>query len=207
MDRNHPVRILIADDHPIFRQGIVAVIESEPGMTVVAEAGNGREAVDQHRPDVALIDLKMPELDGVGAITAIRQEFPSANVLVLTTFDRDEDIYRSVRAGAKSYLLKDAPAHELLAAIRDVSQGYRRLSPEVADKLAEHVTSPQLTERELDVLRAMAEGKSNREIGAALFISEGTVKTHVNSILGKLGVEDRTQAVTAALRRGLVELR
>src|SRR5262245_28674057 len=179
MDREHPVRILIADDHPVFRQGIVAVIESEPGMTVVAEAGNGREAVEQfrrHRPDVALIDLKMPELDGVGAITAIRQEFPGANVLVFTTFDRDEDIYRSVRAGAKSYLLKDAPAHHLLAAIRDVSLGYRRLSPEVADKLAEHVTSPQLTDRELDVLRAMAEGKSNREIGAALFISEGTVK-------------------------------
>jgi two-component system NarL family response regulator len=209
VDREHPVRILIADDHPIFRQGIAAVIDSEPGMTVVAEASNGREAVEQfrrHRPDVALIDLKMPELDGVGAITAIRAEFPGANVLVLTTYDRDEDIYRSVRAGAKSYLLKDAPAHELLAALRDVSQGYRRLSSGVADRLAEHVTSPQLTERELDVLRAMAEGKSNREIGAALFISEGTVKTHVNSILGKLGVEDRTQAVTAALRRGLVEL-
>jgi DNA-binding NarL/FixJ family response regulator len=209
MDREQPIRILIADDHEVVRQGLVAIVDSEPGMRVVAQARNGREAVEQfrrERPDLALIDLKMPELDGVAAITTIREEFPRANLLVLTTFDRDEDIFRSLRAGAKAYLLKDAPAHELLAAIRDVAQGHRHLSPEVAEKLAEHVTLPALTERELDVLRLMAAGKSNRAIGSALFISEGTVKTHVNNILSKLGVGDRTEAVTTALRRGLVEL-
>jgi DNA-binding NarL/FixJ family response regulator len=209
MERDHPIRILIADDHEVVRQGLAAIVESEPGMTVVAEARNGLEAVEQfrrERPDLALIDLKMPELDGVGAITAIREEFPRANILVLTTYDRDEDIFRSLRAGAKAYLLKDAAGHELLAAIRDVAHGHRHLSPEVAGKLAEHVAYPALTDREREVLRLMASGKSNRAIGSALFISEGTVKTHVNNILSKLGVGDRTEAVTTALRRGLVEL-
>src|SRR5437868_10897578 len=167
MGREQPIRILIADDHEVVRQGLVAIVESDPGMTVVAQARNGREAVEQFRreqPDLALMDLKMPELDGVAAITAIREEFPRANVLVLTTYDRDEDIFRSLRAGARAYLLKDASAQELLAAIRDVAQGHRHLSPEVAGKLADHVTHPELTERELDVLRQMAAGKSNREI-------------------------------------------
>jgi len=209
MGREQPIRILIADDHEVVRQGLVAIVESDPGMTVVAQARNGREAVEQfrrERPDLALMDLKMPELDGVAAITAIREEFPRANVLVLTTYDRDEDIYRSLRAGAKAYLLKDAAGPELLAAIREVAHGHRHFSPEVAEKLAEHVAYPTLTERELEVLRLMASGKSNRAIGTALFISEGTVKTHVNNILSKLGVGDRTEAVTTALRRGLVEL-
>jgi two-component system, NarL family, response regulator len=155
---------------------------------------------------VALIDLKMPEMDGVETITAIREEFPRAAVLILTTYDRDEDIYRCLRAGAKSYLLKDAPTTELLEAIRAAFHGQRHLPPEIAEKLAEHVLYPDLTEREMEVLRLITEGKSNREIGNDLFITEGTVKAHVNNILGKLGVSDRTQAVTTALKRGLVKL-
>jgi two-component system NarL family response regulator len=209
MDKEQPIRILIADDHPVVRQGLAAIIESERGMTVVAQAKNGREAVElyrQERPHVGLIDLKMPELDGVETITAIRDEFPNAALLVLTTYDRDEDIYRSLRAGAKAYLLKDTPPAELLDAIRAVYDGHRHLPEEIAHKLAEHVMYPDLTQRELEVLRLVAAGKSNREIGADLFITEGTVKAHVNNILSKLDVSDRTQAVTTALKRGLVQL-
>jgi two-component system, NarL family, response regulator len=209
MDTEQPIRILIADDHPVVRQGLAAIIDSERGMAVVAQAKNGREAVElfrRERPHVALIDLKMPEMDGVETITAIREEFPRAAVLILTTYDRDEDIYRCLRAGAKSYLLKDAPTTELLEAIRAAFHGQRHLPPEIAEKLAEHVLYPDLTEREMEVLRLITEGKSNREIGNDLFITEGTVKAHVNNILGKLGVSDRTQAVTTALKRGLVKL-
>jgi len=209
VNSEQPIRILIADDHPVVRQGLAAIIASERGMTVVAQARDGREAVElfrRERPHVALIDLKMPEMDGVATITAIREEFPRAALLVLTTYDRDEDIYRSLRAGAKAYLLKDTPPAELLEAIRAVYIGQRHLPPEIAEKLAEHVMYPDLTERELEVLRLMAKGLSNREIGADLFITEGTVKAHVNNILSKLGVSDRTQAVTTALKRGLVQL-
>jgi DNA-binding NarL/FixJ family response regulator len=209
MDTEQPIRILIADDHPVVRQGLASLIESERGMTVVAQAKNGREAVElfrRERPHVALIDLKMPEMGGVETITAIRAEFPRAALLVLTTYDRDEDIYRSLRAGAKAYLLKDAPPEELMEAIRSVNLGQRHLPPAIAEKLAEHVMYADLTERELEVLRLMAAGNSNREIGAELFITEGTVKAHVNNILSKLGVSDRTQAVTTALKRGLIQL-
>jgi two-component system NarL family response regulator len=209
MENEQPIRILIADDHPVVRQGLAAIIDSERGMIVVAQAKNGREAVElfrRERPHVALIDLKMPEMDGVETITAIREEFPLAALLVLTTYDRDEDIYRSLRAGAKAYLLKDTPPAELLDAIRSVSLGFRRLPGEIAQKLAEHVTYTELTERELEVLRLIGDGKSNREIGADLFITEGTVKAHVNNILSKLGVSDRTQAVTTGLKRGLIQL-
>jgi two-component system, NarL family, response regulator len=209
VDSEQPIRILIADDHPVVRQGLAAIIETERGMTVIAQAKDGREAVElfrRERPHVALVDLKMPEMDGVETIAAIREEFPRAALLVLTTYDRDEDIYRSLRAGAKGYLLKDTPPVELLEAIRAVYHGQRHLPPEIAEKLAEHVMYADLTERELEVLREMAEGKSNREIGAELFITEGTVKAHVNNILSKLDVSDRTQAVTTALKRGLVQL-
>lgn len=209
MDVEHPIRVMIADDHPVVRQGLSTILDFERDLTVVAQAKNGREAVElfrQERPNVALIDLKMPEMDGVEAITAIWQEFPGAAILVLTTYDRDEDIYRSLRAGAKGYLLKDAPPHELADAIRAVHHGQRHLPAPIAQKLAGRVLYEELTDRELDVLRLIAEGKSNREIGADLFITEGTVKAHVNNILSKLAVKDRTQAVTTALKRGLVVL-
>jgi two-component system, NarL family, response regulator len=205
----HPIRILIADDHPVVRQGLAAIIESERGLSVVAQAKDGREAVELFRresPDLALLDLKMPEMDGVAVTTAIRGEFPRAAILILTTYDRDEDIYRSLRAGAKGYLLKDAPPSELLEAIRAVCHGRRHLPQEIATKLAEHMMYADLSERELEVLRLVGAGKTNREIGSALFITEGTVKAHVNNILSKLGASDRTQAVTTALRRGLIQL-
>ncbi|MCW3097305.1 MAG: two component LuxR family transcriptional regulator [Chthonomonadaceae bacterium] len=209
MNMEQPIRVLIADDHPVVRQGLSGIIESEPGMTVVGQAKNGREAVElfrREKPHVALIDLKMPELDGVETITAIRKEFPHAVLVVLTTYDRDEDIYRSLRAGAKAYLLKETPPTELLEAIRTVHLGCRHLPEAIANKLADHMMYPELTEREFAVLCLMADGKSNREIGVDLFIAEGTVKSHVNNILSKLGVSDRTQAVTTALKRGLVQL-
>jgi two-component system NarL family response regulator len=208
MDTEQSIRILIADDHPVVRQGLAVIIETERGMTVVAQAQNGQEAVElfrQERPDVALIDLKMPDMSGVEAITEIRREFPRAVILVLTTYDRDEDIYRSLRAGAKAYLLKETPPTELLEAIRTIHQGRRHLPDRIAQKLADHMLYPELTERELQVLQAMAEGKSNREVGRDLFITEGTVKSHVNNILSKLGVSDRTHAITLALKRGLVQ--
>lgn len=203
------IRVLVADDHPVVRQGLAAIIDSQADMTVVASAADGGQAIDAyrlHRPDVVLVDLIMPGLDGSEATAAIRREFPDANVVVLTTYAGDEDIYRSLQAGARAYVLKDAPPDALLDVIRDVSAGRRYISPEVAAKLAERVTGPDLTDRERDVLRLMAGGASNDEIARALFISVGTVKYHVNHILSKLGVEDRTQAVIAAVRRGLVRL-
>jgi two-component system NarL family response regulator len=204
------IRILIADDHPVVREGVAAMIERRPDMTVVAEAATGRDAVAAYRaaqPDVVLMDLRMPEMTGVEAIGAIRGEFPGARIIVLTTYDGDEDIYRGLQAGARAYLLKDAPRDELLDAIRAVHAGQSRIPPAVAARLAERVLAgPQLTARELEVLRGIVAGRSNKEIGAALSIGEGTVKAHVNNILGKLGVNDRTQAVTTALQRGIVHL-
>jgi two-component system NarL family response regulator len=205
----NPIRVLIADDHAIVREGLAALIARRQDMEVVAEAENGESAVElarQHRPDVILMDLRMPRLGGVEALAAIRAEQPGARVIVLTTFDGDEDIYRALQAGAQAYLLKDTPRDELLDAIRAVHQGLKRIPPEVAAKLAERLTAPELSPRELDVLRLVALGQSNKEIAAALHIAEGTVKLHVNNLMGKLGVSGRTQAVTEALRRGLVRL-
>jgi two-component system, NarL family, response regulator len=176
---------------------------------VVGEASNGREAVEvfsQLQPDVTLMDLRMPEMGGVEAITAIRAEFPAACIILLTTYDGDEDIYRGLRAGAKSYLLKDASTQEILSAIRQVCTGKNHISPAVGARLAERAQMPELTDREREVLQQMAKGQSNQEIGFTLRIAESTVKTHVNSILSKLGVGDRTQAAIVALKRGIAKL-
>ncbi|MBD2256035.1 response regulator transcription factor [Pseudanabaena sp. FACHB-2040] len=203
------IRLLLADDHPVVRQGLALILDSEEDMAVVAQASNGQEAADlfrQHQPDVALLDLRMPLLNGVEATAAIRAEFPTACIILLTTYDGDEDIYQGLRAGAKSYLLKDTPCEEIIEAIRQVCQGRRHLSPHVGEKLAERMELPQLSGREREVLQLIAKGRNNLEIGQALNIAESTVKTHVNSILGKLRVSDRTQAAILALRRGLAKL-
>jgi two-component system NarL family response regulator len=205
----YQIRVVIGDDHPIVRDGIIAVINDQHDMEVIAEASNGKELVDmakQYRPDVILVDLRMPQLSGLDAIRAIKEDWPAARFVVLTTFDGDEDIYRALQAGAQAYLLKDTPRNELLETIRLVYKGQKRIPPEIAAKLAERITSSELTEREADVLREIANGFSNKEIGSRLNITEGTVKAHVNSILNKLGVSDRTQAVTTALKRGIVHL-
>lgn len=209
MRPENTIRMLIADDHPVVRQGLAAMISREPDMAVVGEASNGREAVElfrQHRPDVALMDLRMPDMDGVEAVVAIRKEFPNARIIVLTTYDHDEDIYQGLRAGARAYLLKDVPPETLLETIRVVYAGGKRIPAEAAVKLSERMSRPELTEREMEVLRQLAAGRSNQEISDVLSIAEGTVKFHVNNILFKMGVNDRTQAVTAALKRGLVRL-
>jgi two-component system NarL family response regulator len=208
-DSTHKIKLLVADDHNIVRSGLTALINSESDMTVVAEATTGQQAVDlfkQHRPDVALMDLRMPVLGGVDAIIAIRKEFPTARIIVLTTYDGDEDIYRALQAGASGYLLKGMLAEELLEAIRAVHSGLRRIPSAVAERLAVRMGGPGLTSRELDVLALIVKGNSNKEIAAALNISEATVKTHINNILSKLGASDRTQAATMALQRGIIHL-
>lgn len=202
-----PISILVVEDHNVVRQGLVALVKTVPDMTVVAEASDGKRAVElfrQYRPDVTIMDLRLPEMGGVDAIRAIRQEFPAARIIVLTTFDGDEDIYRALQAGARGYLLKDMFGEELMDAIRSVHAGKTRIPPAVAQRLAERMGGPSLTGRELGVLKLIVAGKSNKEIGKELTISEATVKTHINSILSKLAVSDRTQAATTALQRGIV---
>jgi DNA-binding NarL/FixJ family response regulator len=203
------IRILIADDHSVVREGLVSLVKRKSDMVVVAEASNGREAVQlwkEHRPDVTLLDLRMPELDGVGAIKEIRELDENAHIVVLTTYDGDEDIYRAIKAGAKAYLLKDTARDALVETVRRVHAGETYLPPQLAAKLAERVSGQALSPREIDVLQRMAVGKSNKEIGAELFISEGTVKTHIKSIFNKLDVVSRTEAVATANRRGLIQL-
>ncbi len=217
--RKSRIGVLIADDHSVVREGLASLIRRKPDMTVVGEASNGREAVDlwkQHRPDVTLLDLRMPELDGVGAIKEIRADNENARIIVLTTFDGDEDIYRAIQAGAKGYLLKDVPREALMDSIRRVHAGETCVPVHLAAKLAERISGETLSAREIDVLKLMAKGidvlklmakgKSNKEIGSALFISEGTVKSHVKAIFAKMNVVSRTEAVASATRRGLIQL-
>ncbi len=204
-----PVNILVVEDHNVVRQGLIALLNSVPEIKVVAEGSDGEQAVTlfrEHRPDVTIMDLRMPKLGGVEAIKEIRAQDPNARIIVLTTFDGDEDIYRALQAGAKGYLLKDMFGDELIDAIRAVHAGKQRIPAAVAQRLAERMGGPSLTARELEVLKCIVGGKSNREIGTELTISEATVKTHINNILGKLGVTDRTQAATSALQRGIVHL-
>jgi DNA-binding NarL/FixJ family response regulator len=203
------IRILIADDHTTVLAGLASIIGMQPDMLVVAEAVNGREAVDlwqKHRPDVTLLDLRMPKLDGVGVIDEIRKEDTSARIIMLTTYDTDSDIYRAIKAGAKGYLLKDARREELLESIRKVSRGETCIPQALVEKLAAGMSSETLTGRELGVLTLLARGKSNKEIGANLFISETTVKGHLRNIFTKLNVLSRTEAISVASRRGLVHL-
>jgi DNA-binding NarL/FixJ family response regulator len=203
------IRVLVAEDHTVVRDGLVAIIRQEKDMDVVADTGDGQRAVElwkQHRPDVTLMDLRMPGSDGVDAIYQIRAADPNARIIVLTTYDGDEDIYRGMRAGAKSYLLKDVRREELFQCIREVSAGKMFVPPAIAVKLAERLPAEDLTARELEVLRLLAEGKPNKIIGADLAISEVTVKSHVQSVFRKLNVLSRTEATAVANRRGLLRL-
>jgi two-component system NarL family response regulator len=203
------IRVLIVDDHSIVRQGLATIINRDPEMTVIAQAEDGQQVIAlfrEYQPDVTLMDLRMPQVGGVEAITAICAEFKSARIIVLTTYDSDEDIYHGLQAGAKGYLLKETKPNELLSAIRTVHQGQQYIPPEVGAKLVQRISNPELSVRELEVLRLMAQGMSNPDIATALSIGESTVKSHVNRILSKLGVNDRTQAVIVAVKRGIVSL-
>ncbi len=201
-----PIRVLIADDHPIIRNGLVMMVNYTPEMEIAAEATNGSEAVNlfrEHQPDVTLMDLRMPEMDGVEAISLICRDFPDACIIVLTTYDGDENIYRGLQAGARGYILKDAPLDEIVRAIHTVHAGKKYIPPDVGAKLAERMSQPQLSGREQEVLGLIAQGKSNQEIATELSIIEGTVKFHINNIFSKLGVSDRTQATLVAIKRGI----
>jgi DNA-binding NarL/FixJ family response regulator len=202
-------RILVADDHFIVRSGLVSLIHSEADLTVVAEAADGAEAFTlftRHQPDLALLDLRMPVMNGAETITAIRRDFPAARILVLTAFSGDEDIHKALRAGARGYVLKSSTGDGLIPAIRAVAAGEPWIPRDVATRLAMRNTYEELTHREIEVLREIARGKANKEIAAALAISEYTVKDHLKSIMGKLHVAVRTEAVTAAVQRGIIEL-
>jgi DNA-binding NarL/FixJ family response regulator len=202
------IRVLTVDDHPLMRAGIAAVVQGEPDLVLVAEASNGREAIEHFRtyhPDITLMDLQMPQMGGIEAITGIRGEFPDARIIVLTTYSGDVQALRAIKAGASGYLLKSMVRKELLETIRAVHAGRRRIPPEIAAEIAEHVDSDVLTERELQVLRQIAAGNANKVIAAQLAISEETVKAHVKVILSKLGANARTHAVTIAIKRGIIE--
>lgn len=204
---NEPIRVLVVEDHHVVRQGLVALLKVVDGLEVVGEAADGVEAIVQfrkHHPDVTLMDLRLPRMGGVDVIQRLRTETPQARFIVLTTYDGDEDIYRALKAGARAYLLKGMTTDELVAAIRAVHAGKSHIPPAIAERLAERMGTEDLTLRELEVLEQIVAGKSNKEIGTELNISEATVKTHINSLLSKLGVTDRTQAATAAIRRGIV---
>ena len=202
------IRVLCVDDHPLLREGVAALIDNQTDMELVADASNGREALEQfrkHRPDITLMDLQMPEISGIDAISAIRREFPDARIIVLTTYTGDVQISRALKAGARGYLLKGLLRKELLETIRAVHAGQRRLSSEVAAEIAEHATDIALTPREVDILRLVAEGHANKEISVRLSLTEETVKSHIRNILAKLEANDRTHAVTIGLKRGIID--
>jgi DNA-binding NarL/FixJ family response regulator len=209
MSDPNPIRVLSADDHALLREGIAAVINGQPDMVMVAQASTGREAIQlfrEHRPDITLMDLRMPDISGIDAMMGILAEFPNARILMLTTFEGDVEIQRSLTAGARGYLLKNMPPKELVEAIRQVYAGRKRIPREVAAQLAEHIADERLTDREIDVLQHVAGGNRNRDIAERLSISEETVKVHVKHILEKLGASDRTAAVAIAVRRGIIQL-
>jgi DNA-binding NarL/FixJ family response regulator len=203
------IRVFSVDDHPLLREGIGAIINSQTDMTLVAFATTGRDAIRlfrEHRPDVTLMDLRLPDLSGIDAMIAIRSEFPDARILMLTTFEGDVEIQRALAAGARGYILKSMPPQELAESVRQVHSGRKRIPSQVAAQLAEHLGDEHLTDRERDVLQHVAGGSRNREIGERLLISEETVKVHIKHIMEKLGANDRTEAVTIAVRRGIIQL-
>ena len=203
------IRVFSVDDHPLLREGIAALVNSQPDMELIAQASTGAEAVQvfkQHEPDVTLLDLRLPDMSGIDTLIAIRTEFPEARIIMLTTFEGDVEIQRALQAGARGYLLKNMPPSELLDVIRHVHAGKKRIPPEIASQLAEHLSDETLTEREVEVLKEVANGNRNRNIAEKLFISEETVKVHIKHIMEKLGATDRTQAVAIGVRRGIIQL-
>jgi DNA-binding NarL/FixJ family response regulator len=209
MGEQERIRVLCVDDHPLLREAITTLIASQPDMLLMAAAPNGQEAIQQfrkYRPDITLMDLRLPDMSGTDALVAIRGEFPEARIVMLTTFEGDAEIHRALKAGARAYLLKSMPPSELVEVIRQVYAGKKPISPQVAARLAEHFSDDALSEREVEVLQHVAGGNRNREIGERLFIAEETVKVHIKHIMDKLGAKDRTEAVAIAVRRGIIHL-
>ena len=209
MSASSQIRVLCVDDHPLMREGIAAIVKNEPDMQLIAEASNGHEAIQEfreHRPDITLMDLRLPDMSGIDATIAIRTEFASAKIIMLTTFEGDAEIQRALEAGARGYMLKSMPRKQLIETIRSVHAGKKNIPPQIAAYLAEHMGEETLSKREIEVLKAIANGNRNIDIATLLFISEETVKGHVKHIMEKLGASDRTEAVTIGVRRGIIQL-